>query len=52
MNERIDLYVKSGHRWQYLEGTRMFCCLSDAQRHYSAFYGQPVQTRWSERAMR
>ncbi len=49
VNERIDIYVLCDNRWQYLEGNRMFRRLSDAQRHYSEFYGQPVQARWSER---
>lgn len=45
MNERIDIYVKEGRRWVYVEGTRMYKTLAAAQRAYGPGY----QARWSER---
>ena len=44
MFDRIDIYVKNGTRWVYLEATRMHRTLASAQRHY----GTGHQARWSE----
>ncbi|CAM8642026.1 hypothetical protein MCEMSEM18_03500 [Comamonadaceae bacterium] len=45
MFERIDIYVKAGKRWKYVDCTRMHKTLESAQRHY----GPSCQARWSER---
>lgn len=49
MYERIDLYLKDGRRWKYVDATRMCKTLAEAERRYAEIYGQPVKAKWSER---
>jgi len=47
MFDLIDLYVKRGNRWQYLDCSRMFRTLKAASAHYSNMIGEPVKSKFA-----